>query len=347
MNPINHVVLLMMENRSFDHYLGALNLDPHWQGVEVEGLKGKMALPVNASTGNVPVAPFCIDGLNLDDAVFRDPPHEWPEVFRQYNGGTMNGFVSAYQQFYPERGRANGYPGRDEAKYVMSYYTRQTLPVLYALADQFAVCDAWHASCLGSTWPNRLFAMTGSCGDMLTTGDLRRFTAYKYPQPALRTWKKIPWKAYAARPGQPSMFDLWLGPVYQSANGGTLEDFQRECAAQRLPAVAIVEPDYAAGDDHPPHDPRVGQRLMGWLVQTVLSSPSWADTAIIIVYDEHGGMFDHMQPPTAPEGSTDFRLALLGCRVPAVVVSAYTAPQTVVHDTLDHTSFLKTIAERW
>ncbi len=363
MEQIEHVVLVMMENRSFDHYLGALNLPPESR-TDIEGL-GRGPLPANRHLGD-PVSDPGVQPWPLDAAAleFLDPPHEFPEVRLQWNAGSMDGFVSAYERFH--RGAAPPTPAntspllgtappapydiRQMARVVMGYYTRKTLPVLYGLADQFAVCDRWHSSFLGSTHPNRIFANAGSCGDVVTT---TWKTVFRHkPPPIWAAWEKkrlgskgISWRAYKL-PSDLSMFALWPGFANgRDQNAGSLSDFVTDCAAGELPDVAIVEPPYSIADDHPTHDPRRGQQFLGYVVNALLKSQSWKSSALILTYDEHGGFFDHVPPPSSPEDARE-PLDVLGIRVPTLVVSPFT-PRMVVSDSLEHTSILKTIAERW
>jgi phospholipase C len=118
-----------------------------------------------------------------------------------------------------------------------------------------------------------------------------------------------------------------------------------DCKVDRLPQVAVVEPPYSSADDHPTHDPRRGQQFLGYILEVLRSSPSWKSTVFILTYDEHGGFFDHVPPPATPEGGTE-PWDVLGIRVPTIVASPFT-PRTVVSETFEHTSILKTIAERW
>jgi phospholipase C len=363
MEQIQHFVLVMMENRSFDHYLGALNLPPENRS-DIEGL-GRGLLPVNRHLNDPPddtgVPPWPLDNVRLE---FFDPPHEGPEVRRQWNEGKLDGFVSAYEAFHqrtiaPPPPNASPLTGisppappdlRQMARVVMAYYTRKTLPVLYALADQFAVFDHWHSSFMGSTHPNRVFAMGGYSGDVVTT-TWKTVVRHK-PPPIWGAWEKqrgvrggITWKSYKL-PSEISMFALWPGFASgHDANAGTLRDFVADCKADRLPQVAIVEPPYTSADDHPTHDPRRGQQFLGYILDALRSSPSWKSTAFILTYDEHGGFFDHVAPPVTPEGGAE-PWDVLGIRVPAIVASPFT-PRTVVSETFEHTSILRTIAERW
>jgi phospholipase C len=363
---IQHFVLVMMENRSFDHYLGALNFPPE-NRTDVEGLLAGGRLPVNRHAGDpqsdTGVPPWPLDDVRLE---FFDPPHESPEVRQQWNQGQMDGFVSAYEIFHartlanlpapvnvsPLLGTSAPAPPdlRQMARVVMGYYTRKTLPVLYKLADEFAVFDHWHSSFLGSTHPNRIFATAGHSGDVVTT---TWKTVFRHkPPPIWAAWERkrgatsgIQWKAYKL-PSELSMFALWPGFANgREANAGDLKDFVADCKADTLPQVAIVEPPYSSADDHPTHDPRRGQQFLGFVMDSLLQSPSWKSTALILTYDEHGGFFDHVPPPASPEGAGE-PWDVLGLRVPTIVASPFTPPM-VVSETFEHTSILKTIAERW
>jgi phospholipase C len=289
--------------------------------------------------------------IHIDNKLYRDPPHESSWVSMQINRTSavpMSGFVRAYEAAYKKR---KSDPS-SRARHVMGYYTRATLPVLYRLADEFAVCDQWFSSFPGSTWPNRAYLLAGDCGDLLGTGFkwLPRWNAFQYPDPPFAaSWTGMMnhWKAYSARPEQDSTLALWrIGPVYRGPRGGSLDDFANDCQQEKLPRLGIIEPDYGVSDDHPPHEPLRGQQFLARVVKALLSSRSWERSLLIVVYDEHGGFYDHVLPPASPESRPaphDF----LGVRVPAIVASPYTPTAQAVHTQLDHTTVLKTIAERW
>lgn len=349
MLDIKHILILMMENRSFDHYLGALTLEGR---TDVDGI----ADPAGHSnpSGEGPAIAMSrfetsLGPVEIDGKPFQDPPHEYDEVLTQVNAGAMDGFVRAYERKHKRRKT----DPVDRARHIMGYYTRQTLGVLYALADDFVVCDHWFSSFAGSTWPNRVYALAGDADELIGTGFkwLPRWNAFQYPDPPFvsewGTEMAHGWKAYSARPEQDSVFALWrIGPVYRSRRGGSLEDFAVDCQRGRLPQLGIIEPDYTISDDHPPHNPLRGQQLIATVVKALLSSPSWLNSLLVITYDEHGGFFDHVHPPPAPEERTAPH-DRLGVRVPTIVLSPYTPKQGVAHQQFDHTSWLKTVAERW
>jgi phospholipase C len=349
MIDIKHVLFLMMENRSFDHYLGALTLEGR---TDVDGIHDPASVQ-NPSGEGPPIAMTRLEGpsgpVAIDGKPFRDPPHEHEAVANQINGGAMDGFALTYERKYKRRRQDPA----DRARHVLGYYTRQALPVLYALADQFVVCDRWFSSFPGSTWPNRVYALAGDADELTGTGLewLPRWNAFRYPDPPfVSEWgpeMAQNWKAYSARPEQDSVFALWrIGPVYRSRRGGSLEEFAADCQSGTLPRIGIIEPDYAISDDHPPHSPLRGQQVISTVVKALLASPSWYHSLLVITYDEHGGFFDHVAPPASPEGRTPPH-DRLGIRVPTVVLSPYTPSAGVAHEQFDHTSWLKTIAERW
>lgn len=349
MHDIEHIILLMMENRSFDHYLGALTLEGRR---DVDGIADPDTM-ANPSDEVGQISMFQLDSpgseTDMSDRAFRDPPHDRDQVLDQINGGAMDGFVRSYERYHRRRRRDPA--GR--ARNVMGFYTRHTLGVLYALADEFAVCNRWFSSFAGSTWPNRVYAFAGDADELTGTGMdwISRWNAFRYPDPPfVKAWGRDmerSWKAYSPRPEQNSTFALWrVGPVYRGKRGGSIEDFAADCHSQRLPRICILEPDYSISDDHPPHDPRRGQQLMSRVVKALLSSPSWHRSVLIITYDEHGGFFDHVPPPVSPEGRPDPH-DVLGVRVPTVVLSPYTRKGIALNELFDHTTFLKSIAERW
>lgn len=349
MQDIEHIILVVMENRSYDHFLGALTLEGR---ADLDGITAASRWK-NPSTEGPDVSMIALDdpahGIHFIGEPYRDPPHEHGDVVEQIAGGAMTGFVRAYERHHSRRRRDPA----ARAQHVMGYFTRNTLPVLYYLADQFAVCDRWFSSFPGSTWPNRVYIMAGDADELVGTGPkwIPRWNAYRYPDPPfVEKWQgmKKEWKAYSARPEQDSVFALWrVGPVYRGGRGGSLDDFADDCHAGRLPRLSIVEPDYAISDDHPPHQPMRGQQFLARVTKALLSNEkSWSKSLLIITYDEHGGFFDHVPPPPSPEGRPAPH-DTLGCRVPTLVMSPYTPAGTAAHELFDHTSILKTIAERW
>ncbi len=302
---IDHIVVLMMENRSFDHYFGSLKLV---EGAAINGLTGAES---NLGLDLVPVPVF-----NMEELEPADPPHEWDECHTQFNLGENNGFVFANEKKHPGLGEQ-----------VMGYYVRDQLPVSYGLADSYTLCERWHASVMGPTWPNRYYMHACSSDGGKTN----------FPKPFLKTlWHRcdeagissrmyfgdVPWVTGAF----PLIPTLWskLADDYQGfsfnslKNPNTLQRFFNDCAAGDLANFTIIDPGFTSNDDHPSHNVQLGQILIGTIYKSLVESPAWNKTLLVITYDEHGGFYDHVPPPKTIDGNPDFEQ--LGFRVPAIVI---------------------------
>jgi phospholipase C len=334
-NKIRHLIVLMMENRSFDHYLGSLTLEGR---TDVNGLP--TPLPAIPDQNGNPVASRSIDNL---PPRYPDPPHSWDASHSDYNAGLNDGFVLQYQLQHPTA----------DPSIPMGYYTRSTLPVYYALADRFTVCDAWFSSVLSSTWPNRKYLNSGRRDEDKDTHALPPFPGFmttpfyevleNSPNPDL-LGSNLTWKCYFS--------DLpFLGFWYRFAaehaihSFKSVDDFVIDCIEERLPTVSIIDPPFSLADDHPSHAPQLGQKFAGLIVDALTTSKSWETSALLLLYDENGGFFDHVSPPQAFEEPVEDNP--LGFRVPALVVSPYAKKGFACHTVLDHTSVIKSINERW
>lgn len=362
-DKIEHIIVVMLENRSFDHYLGALNDEPNRD--DVEGLKGAKPNPKrNPATGQMEM----VDPIPWDDRSheIEDPPHDHVEVQGtangggQFNGGAMDGFVRTHQEWLETHHNLSAQDAFDQADAAMGFYTRQTLATLYSIADEFTVCDHWFSSFMGSTWPNRLFLQAGNPGRHLTTPGGNILSAISdflkpKPPPVWGAWEipnqfrpALDWRLYVSR--QSPYVAMWPTRFAEAHKHRVRrrKHFRDDCRNDSLPQLALVEPPYGRGDDHPPRDPRGGQKFIFSTVQTLLDSPSWDTTAMILVWDEHGGFYDHVPPPLAAEAVPHHATCRrLGMRVPALVLSPYTRRHHVIHRVFDHTSILATLAERW
>jgi phospholipase C len=357
---IDHIVVLMMENRSFDQMLGYLALDGR---DEVEGLQEGMS---NSYGGR----PWRIH--RLDETHFlehEDPNHSGDWVARQINNGAMDGFVRSYIETRRDMEAAAEEPESP----VMGYFTGEQLPVYDHLAEHFCVCDHWFASVAGATWPNRLYAAAGESGGLKS--NQTRFGHLQWPFYSLpsfvRYLDKSPhsWRWYSAEPldSSPPTIQL-VDHVYRGATGENYalfdEDervtgqpsFLQDAASGDLANVSWIDPNFhlkilglgATGtqnDDHPPADVSEGQRLVGTIVKALMNGPKWEKTMLVVIYDEHGGMFDHVPPPPCEDDRPEFRR--LGVRVPAIVVSAWVPERSVAKLVFDHTSVIRTVLERF
>jgi phospholipase C len=357
---LKHIVVLMMENRSFDHMLGALR----GRNPAIDGLTGAETNP--DSTGvPVTVAPNAAYQSQLDP----DPDHHFPAVDLQIFGGVttaqdakrtpnMQGFVKSYVNV--EHNLAHSH-------LIMNYFTPEKLPVLTTLATQFAVFNRWFASIPGPTLCNRAFAHYGTSFGQVSMDVFYWNKQYK------SIYERLVAAGHSSRlyyfdeassslevvnllQNQPSLF-------------GTFQDFLDACSRNKLPEYSFIEPNYTdhdapdgsgeliASDQHPDHDVRAGEQFIATVYSAIRNNPSlWANTALLIVYDEHGGIYDHVQPPACiPDGFVaqpkdtgtpdPFHFDRLGVRVPAVLVSPWIAPNTVINETFEHASIPATMTD--
>jgi phospholipase C len=334
-DPIKHVVLLMLENRSFDHMLGCL---PNVNGVD--------AAHSNAdSAGNV-----YTQAPSVTREIEPDPTHETKNVLRQIDGGNM-GFVADYETAYPQSSVSQ----RQE---IMSYYPLGFLSPLHELAEQFIVCDNWFASVPGPTWTNRLFAMSGtSLGRVKMPTGIFDLNVHNYNQDSIfdrLADAGIPSRVYFGD------FPLSLLLSHQQSPSRVLHYydigfFYRHArkAEKDFPAFSFIEPRYlppGVDDDHPPHDVMNGEHLIAKIYNAIRANAElWNTTLLIILYDEHGGFFDHESPPAATppdDHNEEYAFDRLGVRVPAVLVSPWVA-KGVFPTLCDHTSVLRYLLDKW
>ncbi|HEU4412104.1 MAG TPA: alkaline phosphatase family protein [Polyangiaceae bacterium] len=311
--PIETIVVLCMENRSFDHYLGALRLV---EGRAVDGLTG---LESNADARGAPVAPF-----GLLDFTVADPPHDWDAAHAQWNNGRNDGFVKAHAG-----------PAERE---VMGYHVREQLRALYALADASAVCERWFCSLLGPTWPNRLYlhgaTSLGSDGNTPVFGFTSVFELLDAAGVTHRNYfHDVPWCA---------------GAYFKTGGLSGIDTFFEQASAGTLPAFSIIDPQFfgaGANDDHPDHDIQLGQALIGAVYNALALGPQWGKCLFVLTYDEHGGFFDHVPPPTTVDERPAF--AQLGFRVPSLVAGPFVRRGCAVSRQLEHVSVIKTLTTRF
>jgi phospholipase C len=310
---IDTFVVLCMENRSFDHYLGSLRLR---EGRAIDGLTGA---ELNPSPEGAPVPVHL-----LEDFTPSDPPHGWDASHAQWNGGRNDGFVRAHA-------------GSDQAQ-VMGYHVREQLGVTYALADGGVVCDRWNASVMGPTWPNRLYLHGATALGRKSNAPVFRFrSVFKLLEAAglrgINFFHDAPWAA--------------AGYLKLTGYEG-VERFFTRAAAGTLPTLSIIDPQYfgaGANDDHPDHDIRLGQALIGTVVRAMAESPQWGRSLLLVTYDEHGGFYDHVAPGAMPDERPEFRQ--LGFRVPALVAGPYVQRGAVCSTQLDHVALIATLTRRF
>jgi phospholipase C len=356
---LKHVVVLMMENRSFDHMLGALKAT----NPNIDGLSGTESNP-DTTGANVTVQPLAQYQSQLDP----DPNHQFSavnlQIFNSTQHGaplpaTMQGFIASY---------FNQQQNVVHSQEILYYFTPDKLPVLTTLANQYAVFNRWFASIPGPTICNRAFAHYGT-----SFGQVSMDVFYEgkdiqaiYPRllAAGHTTKLFYYDEASSTmevvnllQNQPSIF-------------GTFQDFLNACQQNALPDYCFIEPNYTdhpapdgsgeaiACDQHPDHDVRAGEQFIAQVYNAIRLNPNlWPNTAMLLVYDEHGGIFDHVPPPActpdspfvaqpADTGTHDsFAFDRLGVRVPAILISPWVAAGTVINDIFDHASIPATVTE--
>ena len=362
LEKIEHVVVLMMENRSFDHMLGYLSLEGGRE--DVDGLKPGMANEYGGRSYPI---------HHLERTAFvpaEDPDHSGEATSVQIAGGEMSGFVDSFAAKLAQRSASDRDPGL-----VMGYYNAADLPVYDHLAAEFCVCDRWFCSVPGATWPNRLYAIAGRADG--TRDDKPSGQPPFYDLPSFVRHldaHDVSWRWYSFDPGTLRCIDrhYWLSHWNHFAyvdktklswqtelEQAVLIDefsssFLEDAAKGKLPAVSWIDPNFKdsslyagdSSDDHPPSDVRDGQLLVLSIYHALASSPLWEKTLLVITYDEHGGFYDHVPPPPAEDDDPEL-FGLYGVRVPALVVSPWIAPGSVSHTVFDHTSIIKTILLRF
>ncbi|MEC4682205.1 MAG: alkaline phosphatase family protein [Nitrospirota bacterium] len=365
---VRHIVVLMLENRSFDHMLGYLKKTDQ----DLEGLTGSESNPTDpALSDQGPVEQVLVSKLSGTQGYVTDPDpaHEYPDVTLQIFGQVPppsppvpenDGFVLSYSGV-PD---SNGVPcGVAVGKTIMACFDPLLqLPVLATLAREFVLCDHWFSSVPGPTWPNRFFVHSATSGghtnspsSLSAVKDELGFSTY-----GMRTIydslseQDIGWNIYYHDFPQSLALTNLHSRLDRFKNFGT---FLSDVASGTLPAYSFIEPRYfdgidgKANDQHPPHDVREGERLIATVYEALRKNPSlFAQTLLVVLYDEHGGYFDHVPPPTAinPDGrisddSPPFAFDRLGVRVPALLISPLVGPGVIDHAVYDHTSLLATV----
>jgi phospholipase C len=317
---ISTQVFLMMENRSYDHYLGSRKL---LEGKPGDGLTAGMS-SLDKDGKPVPIWAATTDGM-----CFLDPPHDWVRSRMQLDGGKNDGFARAFQ---------DDHPGSDGTT-PMAYLKRADVPVLSALADAYTSCDRWFASILTQTLPNRMYWHAATCNGAKSNSDVTR-GAFKGVRSLYHNLHDagVDWAYYY---GDAPILAFIEGLDTTGHLRPFMPDFMNDAAAGKLPPVVYIDPAFGANDDHPPHHPLLGQQLIAAVYTALATSPQWKECQLVIAYDEHGGFFDHVPPGKAPDERAADDFGQLGMRVPALVIGPYAKQAHVSSVVRDHTSALK------
>jgi phospholipase C len=366
LGKIDHIVQLMLENRSFDQMLGFLysgNRTPG--GHAFDGLTGDEWCPddtgrqikvrkIQATDPHPYLMPGADPGEGFENTNYQlfstdDPaPGAVPDnkgFVINFKAAIASDLAKHYKDTLPD------VDGPD----IMGMYTPELLPILSGLAKGFAVCDTWFASVPTMTMPNRCFAAAGT-----SQGHLDDHTKI-YTCPSIfgrLSDKNIDWAIYGYNREPLTRHDFPDTQNADESHFGHFRDFQDRAAAGTLPAYSFLEPswDSTGNSQHPNYDVSMGEQLIHDVYYAVRNGKAWASTLLLITYDEHGGNYDHAAPPadaTPPGdgtvGEKGFDFTRFGVRVPAVLISPLIAAGTVYRGTgrIDHTSVLKTIHQRW
>ena len=311
---IKHVVVVMMENRSFDHLLGWLpGADGRQAGLTFTDTQG-------ASFPTYPLAP------DYQGCSHPDPDHSYEGGRVEYDNGLCDGWLRA---------------GSNDI-YSIGYYTQADLPFLGKAALDWTVCNRYFAPIMAPTYPNRIYQHAGVTDRLDDSLDLSTLPTI---------WDRLDDAGLRGRYyfNDIPFIGLW-GTKYASITR-TYDQFLQDCASGSLPEVAYVDPPFnsedagTSSDDHPHGDIRAGESFLAQTYRAVTTGLDWKSTVMVINFDEWGGFFDHVAPGQAPD--VDSRFALRGFRVPCLLVSPFAAPGAIVQDVYDHTSVLRMIEWRW
>lgn len=346
---IDHIVVLMLENRSFDHMLGYLSLPPTEGGkgrTDIDGLTGNETNDDENGT-SFPVQRMTSPIMN------GDPCHEWSCVEEQLSGNN-GGFLRNY-----------GKVVASNPEFILHYFTGADVPVYDHLARDFCVCDRWFCSLPGPTQPNRAYALAGTSDsrkENITPKELLTGKGFEGRTIFEMLPGNVSWKFYSHDIASLRFFKKFrVSPV---PNIDKITKFFNDAKAGMLPNVSFIDPDFGisvfAGppnDDHPRHDSRHCQNLVSDVYNALLESPNWPKTLLIVTYDEHGGFYDHVSPRQFTPADDDPQFRKYGVRVPAFIVSPWVGkgvaygssthnlqPNEVV---FDHASSLRTILRRF
>ena len=374
LTDIKHVVIIIQENRSFDHYFGSYR---GVRGFSDQSLAFQQPDPANTVDSPVgKLLPFHLDTSTTNAACTHDIAHDWVPQHQSWDNGAMDGFVSSHLPI-----------NSNDAVLTMGYYTRADLPYYYAVADAFTICDNYFCSVIGPTDPNRLYTMAASIdpdgkngGPLLQSLVINRASFYGRltytTMPEQLQARGISWKVYSSPDANIlngilsdnvlSYFKNYQDPasvLHQNAFGPQFPtDFLADALSGNLPQVSwLIAPVVVS--DHPPSPSLFGENVLSTIVTALTANPAqWAKTVLFATYDENGGFFDHVPPVTAPPGTPGEYITApavpdptvvgnppilgpigLGFRVPMLIVSPFSRGGFVSSDLFDHTSVLRFI----
>ena len=312
--PIKHLIVVMNENRSFDHYFGKLADEGQ---PEAEGFPSTFS---NKDRSGAAVKPYHA----ATTCISPDPPHGWTPMHNKWNAGKMDSFVTE-----SDSATNNGH-------FVMAYYDKSDIPFYNFLGKTFAISDRYFPSVLGPTWPNRDFFYAATSDGVLNTGERANNVPTIFDS---LTTAKVSWAIYTDGNSRADCINFPEADPHHK----DMAEFYAALAAGTLPRISVIGP-VGAQDEHPTRDLQGGEAFSKRIYDNVRKSSLWPKTALLYTYDEGGGFFDHVPPPKAcPPSAADPEFNRLGFRVPLMVVSPYARPKFVSHKTHEHTSITRLI----
>lgn len=357
--PIETIVVIMQENRSFDHYFGRFG--KYAGRTDVESPPEGASNPARA--GDVSAATFPYE--HAGHFCFLDTAHGWTKVHKQVNGGKMDGFYETNHDIPGEVMPDPTMALRDGSR-AMWWYDERELPYYYALAKEFGIADHYFSSLQGPTFPNRMYFVAATSFGK-TNNTIPNIDAYDYPNNDVVLHdelekRHVDWKVYSdGPPTVAAVVGFQLATRWAPREVKfVMSDFFADAAAGKLPPVVWVESnalrngEWDGDNEHPPAQLQVGQKWTADVVKALMTGPQWSKMAVFLTYDEHGGLYDHVPPPKACkpddkgpvtedgqplEGAFDE----LGVRVPLIVASPWSKRGHVSHAVYDHTSIVRFI----
>jgi len=381
LGAIEHVVFLMQENRSFDHYFGTY---PGVRGFDDHGRKLGAFAQAWPGGRDSHLLPFHVDSASGMGECTYDLSHEWKTQHLCRGRGNNGAFVATHTM--------TAYEGPQHGTMTMGYYRRRDLPYYYALADAFTICDNYHCSVLGPTHPNRLMSVSGTIDPaghaggpvLITNGDSHAVYSVSWDtMPEVLEDAGVSWKVYnpTGSPYTPAFVEqhgmvitdaiLYWFRQYSNPNSALYQkaflpiypdDFAKDVAQGTLPAVSWLIPPLGY-DEHPPAPPALGEWYTSQVLRTLMSNPKvWSKTVVFHTYDENDGFFDHVPPPVPPAGTPGEYVTTsplsplafgvdgpvgLGYRVPMLVISPFSRGGHVASEVADHTSQMRFLEARF
>ena len=343
LKQIQHIVVVMMENHSFDNLLGMVRHEVPGRA-QLDGLRvGPHGLPVEFNLNAAGKRVYARVGASPCQQSGK-PSQSWNASHKAWDNGKNDGFVLA------------------SGPVAMELWDQTFMPFTYSLAEFFPIGQRYFCSVMAQTYPNRRFLFCGTSSGLTATDTLARSTPVANGTIFDRLDQhKISWRNYwSDLPMTPLVIPNYVTPARLASNIKHIGQFYDDASAGKLPQFSLVEPSYAVSSEEDPQDIQFGERFVAKVVNAVIKSPNWKHTALFLTYDEHGGYYDHVPPPAAiaPDSIAPIQEAgqpalapggfnVYGFRVPLIVVSPWARLNYASSVVQDHTSIAAFIERKW